>query len=70
MRGELALHGVTRPHEQDAQLLLYSDGVRLTGETSLRLSDYGIRPVTALAGTIKLKDQLHLAFDLVAWKGE
>ncbi len=68
IRGRLSLHGVTRPHDVDARLLVYDDGVRLTGEAALRLSDYRIRPVTALGGSIKLKDQLRLAFDLAAWK--
>ena len=68
IHGRLALHGVTRPHEMDARLIVYDDGVRLSGETALRLSDYRIRPVTALGGSIKLKDQLRLAFDLAAWK--
>lgn len=68
IRGRLSLHGVFNPHEMDARLLVYDDGVRLTGETVLRLSDYRIRPVTALGGSIKLKDPLRLAFDLAAWK--
>ncbi len=66
--GSLTLHGRTRPHEAAAHLRLYSDGMRLTGESALRLSDFGIAPVTALGGTIKLKDQLRVAFDLVGWK--
>jgi polyisoprenoid-binding protein YceI len=66
--GRLALHGVTHPHEVDARLLVYDDGIRLIGETGLQLSDYRIRPVTALGGSIKLKDQLRLTFDLAAWK--
>jgi polyisoprenoid-binding protein YceI len=68
LHGRLALHGVTAPHEVDAQLLVYYDGIRLSGESALRLSDYRIRPVTALGGAIKLKDQLAVTFDLVAWK--
>jgi polyisoprenoid-binding protein YceI len=66
--GRLALHGVTNPVSLDAQLLAYNDGVRLTGETPLHLSDYRIRPVTALGGAIHLNDRLLVAFDLVAWK--
>jgi polyisoprenoid-binding protein YceI len=68
IRGHLALHGVTAPHEVDAQLTLYEDGIRLSGESPLRLSDHRISPVTAVGGTIKLKDQLRVAFDLVGWK--
>jgi polyisoprenoid-binding protein YceI len=64
LAGQLALHGVTRPQPVDAELLVFDDGVRLRGEAPLRLSDYGIRPVTALAGTIRLKDELAVTFDL------
>ena len=40
--GRLSLHGVTRPHPIDAELLVFDDGVRLRGECPLRLSDYRI----------------------------
>jgi polyisoprenoid-binding protein YceI len=63
--GMLALHGVTNPHRIEAEIQVFGDGVRLIGETSLRLSDYRIKPVSALAGAIKLKDDLKLSFDLV-----
>ena len=62
----VSLHGVTRSQPVDADLLLFDDGVRLHGESLLRLSDYGIHPVTALAGAIKLKDELQVSFDLAA----
>ncbi len=62
--GRLSLHGVTRPQPVDAEMLVFDDGIRLRGEAPLRLSDYDIRPVTALAGTIRLKDGLALTFDL------
>jgi polyisoprenoid-binding protein YceI len=62
--GRLALHGVTRSHPLDAELLVFDDGIRLQGESSLRLSDYRMRPVTALGGAIRLKDELKLSFDM------
>ena len=62
--GRLALHGVTRPHAANAEVLLFADGLRLRGESLLRLSDYRIPPVTALGGTIRLKDELKVAFNL------
>jgi polyisoprenoid-binding protein YceI len=64
--GALSLHGVTRPHPVDAHLLILDDSVRLRGESLLRLSEHAIRPVTALAGAIKLKDDLKVSFDLAA----
>jgi polyisoprenoid-binding protein YceI len=66
--GLLALHGVTNRHTVEAELLHYDDGIRLGGEFPLRLSDYRIRPVTALGSAIQLRDQLRIAFDIVAWK--
>ena len=62
--GRLTLHGVSRPHPLDAELLVFTDGIRLQAESALRLSDYRIKPVTALGGTIRLKDELHLSFDI------
>ncbi len=64
--GELSLHGDTRPHRMDAELTVFSDGLRLEGESVIRMSEFHIRPVTALGGTIKLKDELKLSFDLAA----
>jgi polyisoprenoid-binding protein YceI len=66
LAGPLALHGVTREHQADVELLIFDDGVRLRGASPLRLSEYRIRPVTALAGAIKLKDELKVSFDLAA----
>jgi len=64
--GLLSLHGVTRPHGVDEELLIYGDGLRLRGGCPLRMSDFRIRPVTALGGAIKLKDEVKVSFDLVA----
>jgi polyisoprenoid-binding protein YceI len=64
MMGRLSLHGVTRPKQVEATLLV-SEVVRLRGGRSLRLSDFRIRPVTALGGAIKLQDELEVKFDIV-----
>lgn len=62
--GRLTLRDVTNPHGIDAEVQIFGDGIRLLGESSLRLSDYRIKPVTALGGAIKLKDELKVSFDL------
>jgi polyisoprenoid-binding protein YceI len=64
INGRLSLHGVVRPHQVDPELLVFNDRLRLRGECPLRLSDYRIRPVTALGGAIRLKNELRLAFDI------
>ncbi len=66
LAGELSLHGVTKPEMIEAEVRVFHDGIRLTSEFSLRMSDFRIRPVTALGGTIRLKDQLQLSFDIAA----
>jgi polyisoprenoid-binding protein YceI len=66
--GVLSLRGVDNRHAVEAELLRYDDGVRLGGEFPLRMSDYRIRPVTALGGAIQLRDQLRVSFNLAAWK--
>jgi polyisoprenoid-binding protein YceI len=64
--GELSLHGVARPHQIDADLTIFEDGLGLGGGCPLLLSDFRIRSVTALGGTIRLKDELSVSFDIAA----
>ncbi len=47
-----------------ARAALIGDMLRVTGEFSIRKSDYGIEPVSATGGAIKLKDDLKLSFDI------
>lgn len=63
-RGRMDLHGVSRPQQIDAQLRIMDDGMRLSGEFSLKLSTYHIKRVTALGGLIALQDDLKSVFDL------
>jgi len=70
--GELFLHGVKGKCSFDAQVLAGSEILRANGEFLLRQSDYGVKPVSAAAifsmsgGTIRLKDEIKLSFDIVA----
>lgn len=66
--GPLSIHGVTRPHKVDVDLTVFDDAIQLRGDCAVRLSDFQIKPVGALAGAIKLKDELRIAFDLFAAK--
>ena len=44
--------------------------VIVNGELSILQSDYWISPVSVAGGTLKLKDELKFAFDIVARKQE
>ena len=68
LNGELSLRGVTRDQPILARVTLKDDTLRAAGEFSVRQSDYQINPVTAAGGTIKLKDELRLSFDIAARK--
>jgi polyisoprenoid-binding protein YceI len=68
LNGELMLHGVKRSQAVPVRISVNGDVLRATGEFSIRQSDYEIRPVSAAAGTVKLKDELKLSFDISARK--
>jgi len=64
--GELSLHGVARGHLITVNAEISDDLIRARGESTLRLSDYNIKPVKALGGTLKVKDEIKLSFDITA----
>jgi polyisoprenoid-binding protein YceI len=68
LNGELTLHGVQRQQLVSARISVSGDVLRSAGDFSIRQSDYDIKPVSAVGGTIKLKDELKLSFDITARK--
>lgn len=66
LNGYLTLHGVTRMQPVSARVDLNGDALRAGGECSIRQSDYEIQPVSAVGGTIKVKDELKFRFDISA----
>lgn len=68
IKGDVTLHGVTRACEITAQIIAGPDTLRTHGEFPLKQSDFNIKPVSAVGGTIKLKDELKFNFDIVANK--
>jgi len=64
--GELTLHGMTRKLPVTARVLLNGSSLRASGEFSLRQSEFGIAPVTAAGGAIRLMVDLKCTFDIVA----
>lgn len=70
LNGELTLRGITQTQVVAARVSVNGSNLRATGDFSIRQSDYEIRPVTALGGAIKLKDELKFAFDISGRKQE
>jgi polyisoprenoid-binding protein YceI len=59
--GELALHGQTRPVKFEVQK---RDG-HFKGSAQLKQTDFGITPINVGGGTVKVKDELRVEFDIV-----
>ena len=70
INGNLSLHGITRSLPVTAQVTVTGDLLRAYGEFSILQSNYGIPLVSVAGGTLKLKDELKLTFDIVARKPE
>jgi polyisoprenoid-binding protein YceI len=68
IEGDLFLHGVTRPQTVSANMAPGDDKLRAYGEFSIKQSDFKIRLVSVAGGALKVKDELKLAFDIIAKK--
>jgi polyisoprenoid-binding protein YceI len=61
VQGDLTLHGQTHPVNVDVER---QDG-RYRGSARLRQSEFGITAVTVAGGTIKVKDEVRVEFEIV-----
>ena len=68
INGQLSLHGVARELPINANVSVGDGGLRARGQFTLRQSDYNIKPVSVAAGTLKVKNELKLSFDIIAGK--
>jgi polyisoprenoid-binding protein YceI len=66
VNGDLSLHGVTKRIAVPAAATVTPQQLRATGKYTLKQTDYGIRPYSAAGGTIKVKDEVVVNFDIVA----
>jgi polyisoprenoid-binding protein YceI len=68
IQGNLTLHGATRSVTISARLDFGSSELHAVGEFPIRQSQFGIKPVSVAGGTIKVKDEVKLSFDITARK--
>lgn len=66
VEGQLTLRGIARPLMVPVELRLSGDRLTATGKTTVRQTLFGIRPVTAGAGTVRVKDDVEVVFSVVA----
>ena len=60
VRGRLSLHGITRP----VRATVRKQNGRYVGTCTLRQRDFGITPIRIAGGTVKVKDELKIEFDI------
>jgi len=68
LEGQLTMHGVTRNEPVEARFYTMGNLLKAAGEFMVRQTHYDIKLVSAVAGTLRLKDELKLAFDIAARK--
>jgi polyisoprenoid-binding protein YceI len=66
VNGDLSLHGVTKRIAVPVAATVTPQQLRATGKYTLKQSDYGIKPYSAAGGTIKVKDEVVVNFNIVA----
>jgi len=64
--GDLTLHGVTRMQRLDVMAGITPDRIAATGIVTVKQTQFGIEPVTAGAGTVRVKDDVDVEFSIVA----
>lgn len=60
VHGQLSLHGVTRP----VVVKVRSENGSYRGTCALKQRDFGIAPISIAGGTVKVKDELQIEFDI------
>jgi polyisoprenoid-binding protein YceI len=65
IKGNLTLHGVTRPEEIPAQVTLSGNDLHAVGEFSIDRSNYQVKATSAFHGLVTVRDKVRFEFDIV-----
>jgi polyisoprenoid-binding protein YceI len=67
--GDLTFHGATQKNLWiTSEVNVSGESLSARGEFSLKQTDFGIKPFSAVGGTIKLKNELKFTFDIAGKK--
>ena len=68
--GDLDLHGVSRSLTLPLRVEVLGGALTATGKTVLRQTDFGMKPVAAGGGTVKVKNEIGIDYRIVARAGK
>jgi len=64
--GKLQIAGVTKDKTIEATCTLQSDkSIRCTGETKLKMSEFGVKPPSFMLGAMKTGDEITISYDII-----
>lgn len=64
LHGRFAIHGVTRPADLPARVLLTPGGARVWADTPLNLRDYHIGGLSKMLGILKMHERIEVHVDI------
>ena len=63
--GTISIAGVEKETSVPSKIERFDGKIRITGEKKIKLQDYGMKPPTAMFGSIVVGDDVVVKFDLV-----
>jgi polyisoprenoid-binding protein YceI len=66
LAGEIALHGVTRALTLPVHVEVSGDTLTASGKAVLRHDQFGLQPVSAAGGSVKVKNEIAVEYRIVA----
>ena len=69
LAGTLEIRGKSRDHVIDLRTCDLGDSWRMSTESTVRQSDYGIKPYSLLMGSVQVADDVSVSFNAVRAKG-
>jgi polyisoprenoid-binding protein YceI len=64
LHGKLTIRGRTKPVDAPFEAARQGDGRTVRGKARFRQSEFGIRPFSGFGGTVGVKDEVEVTFDL------
>jgi len=65
IRGDLTLHGITRPITIPTKVAVTGNDLRASGEFSIDRGDFKVKATSAVHGLVRVRDKVKFTFDIV-----